>query len=35
MEVTDENLYNVLRPPCLVSQYAQDQDAYIKVSAQQ
>jgi len=35
MEVTDENLYNVLRPPFLVSHYAQDQDAYIKVSAQQ
>lgn len=32
MEVTDENLYNVLRPPFLVSQYVQNQDAYIRGS---
>ncbi|MGJ3256332.1 MAG: hypothetical protein ACFE0K_08395 [Alcanivorax sp.] len=35
MEVTDENLYNVRRPPFLVSHYAQDQDAYIRVSSHQ
>jgi hypothetical protein len=34
MEETDENLYNVLRPPFLVSQYAQDQDAYIRTTQQ-
>ncbi len=35
MAVTDENLYNVLRPPFLVSRYTEDQDSYIKLSMQQ
>ena len=32
METTDENLYNVLREPFLVSRYVQNQDGYINAS---
>ncbi|MEP5231230.1 MAG: hypothetical protein ABJQ78_07330 [Alloalcanivorax sp.] len=32
METTDENLYNLLREPFLVSRYVQNQDGYINAS---